>query len=94
MSYMYGKNNYLFTWNLVHPSLKNALICLAAAIPALIFASAVCAPIFLGVEKVSTLELGKVCISIRLDISDELQVLTLSKKFQELRLIDNLLTLY
>ena len=42
---------YLFTWNLVSPSLKKALICLAAAIPALMLASAVCAPIFLGVEK-------------------------------------------
>ena len=42
---------YLLTWNLVSPSLKKALICLAAAIPALMFASAVCAPIFFGVEK-------------------------------------------
>lgn len=42
---------YLFTWNLVHPSLKNAFICFAAAMPALMFASAVCAPIFFGVEK-------------------------------------------
>ena len=32
---------YLFTWNLVSPSLKKALICLAAAIPALMLASAV-----------------------------------------------------
>jgi len=32
---------YLFTWNLVQPSLKKALICLAAAIPALMLASAV-----------------------------------------------------
>lgn len=32
---------YLFTWNLVSPSLKKALICFAAAIPALILASAV-----------------------------------------------------
>jgi len=32
---------YLFTWNFVSPSLKKALICLAAAIPALILASAV-----------------------------------------------------
>ena len=32
---------YLFTWNLVSPPLKKALICLAAAIPALILASAV-----------------------------------------------------
>ena len=42
---------YLLTWNFVSPSLKNALICLAAAMPALMLASAVCAPIFLGVEK-------------------------------------------
>lgn len=32
---------YLLTWNLVSPSLKKALICLAAAIPALMLASAV-----------------------------------------------------
>ncbi len=42
---------YLLTWNLVSPSLKKALICFAAAMPALMFASAVCAPIFFGVEK-------------------------------------------
>lgn len=42
---------YLLTWNLVSPSLKKAFICFAAAIPALMFASAVCAPIFFGVEK-------------------------------------------
>ena len=42
---------YLLTWNFVSPSLKKALICLAAAMPALMLASAVCAPIFLGVEK-------------------------------------------
>ena len=42
---------YLFTWNFVSPSLKKALICLAAAIPALMLASAVWAPIFFGVEK-------------------------------------------
>ena len=42
---------YLFTWNFVSPSLKKALICLAAAMPALVLASAVCAPIFFGVEK-------------------------------------------
>lgn len=46
-----GKKYYLLTWNLVHPSAKKAFICLAAAIPALMFASAVCAPIFLGVLK-------------------------------------------
>ncbi len=42
---------YLFTWKRVSPSLKKALICLMAAMPALMLASAVCAPIFLGVEK-------------------------------------------
>ena len=36
-----GEFDYLFTWNLVSPSLKKALICLAAAIPALMLASAV-----------------------------------------------------
>ena len=34
-------DGYLLTWNFVSPSLKNALICFAAAIPALMFASAV-----------------------------------------------------
>lgn len=43
--------SYLFTWNFVIPSLKYAFICLAAAMPALVLASAVCAPIFFGVEK-------------------------------------------
>ena len=46
-----GMSGYLFTWNLVQPSLKKALICLAAAMPALVLASAVWAPIFLGVLK-------------------------------------------
>ena len=43
--------NYLFTWKRVSPSLKKALIWRAAAMPALVLASAVCAPIFFGVEK-------------------------------------------
>ena len=43
--------HYLFTWNLVTPSWIYATICRAAAIPALTLASAVCAPIFLGVVK-------------------------------------------
>ena len=42
---------YLFTWNFVQPSAKYALICFAAARPALVLAYAVCDPIFLGVEK-------------------------------------------
>ena len=37
----YSANSYLLSWNLVHPSLKKATICLAAASPALILASAV-----------------------------------------------------
>ncbi len=42
---------YLFTWKRVSPSLKKAFIWRAAAMPALVLASAVCAPIFFGVEK-------------------------------------------
>ena len=42
---------YLFTWNLVQPVAKKLLIWLAAAIPALMLASSVWAPIFLGVAK-------------------------------------------
>ena len=42
---------HLFTRNFSHPSFRKPTICLAAAIPALILASAVCAPIFFGVEK-------------------------------------------
>ena len=49
--WFYFCHYYLFTWNLVHPSLKYAFIWTAAAIPAFILASAVCAPIFLGVLK-------------------------------------------
>ena len=37
----YSANSYLLSWNLVHPSLKKATICLAAASPALMLASAV-----------------------------------------------------
>lgn len=43
--------SYLFTWNLVTPFLMKSTIWLAAARPALMLASAVSAPIFLGVEK-------------------------------------------
>ena len=43
--------SYLFTWNLVQPVAKKLLIWLAAAIPALMLASSVWAPIFLGVAK-------------------------------------------
>ena len=43
--------NYLFTRNFSHPSLMKPTIWCAAAMPALMLASAVCAPIFLGVEK-------------------------------------------
>lgn len=46
-----GTSVYLFTWNFVMPSLMKPTICFAAAMPALVFASAVCAPIFFGVEK-------------------------------------------
>lgn len=42
---------YLLTWNLVQPVAKKLLIWLAAAIPALMLASSVWAPIFLGVAK-------------------------------------------
>ena len=42
---------YLFTLNFSQPSFRKPTICLAAAIPALIFASAVWAPIFFGVAK-------------------------------------------
>ena len=45
------ESNYLFTRNFSQPSFRKPTICLAAAIPALILASAVCAPIFFGVEK-------------------------------------------
>ena len=43
--------DYLFTLNFSQPSFRKPTICLAAAIPAFIFASAVWAPIFFGVEK-------------------------------------------
>lgn len=43
--------SYLFTWNLVTPFLMKSTIWLAAAKPAFKFASAVWAPIFLGVAK-------------------------------------------
>lgn len=43
--------DYLFTLNFSLPFLMKSTICLAAAIPALVLASVVCAPIFLGVEK-------------------------------------------
>ncbi len=43
--------DYLFTLNFSLPLLMKSTICLAAAIPALVLASVVCAPIFLGVEK-------------------------------------------
>ena len=39
--FQYSANSYLLSWNLVHPSLKKATICLAAASPALMLASAV-----------------------------------------------------
>lgn len=42
---------YLLTWNVLSPVSKNFAICFAAASPALMFASAVSAPIFLGVAK-------------------------------------------
>ena len=41
----------VFTRNFSQPSFRKPTICLAAAIPALILASAVWAPIFFGVEK-------------------------------------------
>ena len=50
----YGAKNlahYLFTWKRVLPFWMKSTICLAAAMPALMFASAVCAPIFFGVAK-------------------------------------------
>lgn len=45
------RESYLFTWNLVTPFLMKSTIWWAAARPALMLASAVSAPIFLGVEK-------------------------------------------
>jgi len=43
--------NYLFTLKRISPFSKKSTICLAAAIPALLLASEVWAPIFLGVKK-------------------------------------------
>ena len=43
--------NYLFTWKRLLPVLKKSAIWLAAAKPALMLASSVWAPIFLGVAK-------------------------------------------
>ena len=43
--------DYLFTLNFSLPFLMKSTICFAAAMPALVLASVVCAPIFLGVEK-------------------------------------------
>ena len=43
--------SHLFTWKRLLPVWKKSTICLAAAIPALTLASAVCAPIFFGVAK-------------------------------------------
>ena len=42
---------YLLTWNFLLPVLKKSALWLAAAIPALMLASSVWAPIFLGVAK-------------------------------------------
>ena len=50
LSILCDVSDYLLTWNLFHPSRRYATVCSAAATPALKFASAVCAPIFLGVK--------------------------------------------
>ena len=47
--WLYSYHNYLFTWNLRSPVAKKLIIWRAAATPAFILASAVWAPIFLGV---------------------------------------------
>lgn len=41
---------YLLTWKVQSFLVKKSTICLAAAKPALLFASEVCAPIFFGVK--------------------------------------------
>ena len=48
--YIWQINYYLFTWNLFQPSFRYATTCSAAAMPALMLASNVWAPIFLGVK--------------------------------------------
>lgn len=49
----YGVNRrrYLLTWKVRSPFSRKSTICRAAAMPALMFASSVCAPIFLAVKR-------------------------------------------
>ena len=51
--------------------------------------SSLCAHLFRGRE-VSAFELEEISIGIRLDVSDELQVLTLGQQFEQFWLIDDL----
>ena len=74
------------------PSFRNAMVCSAAATPALKLASAVCAPIFLGVKNYAGGEfLFELLGTIRLDVRNIAKVGTLFERLDESLFVNNFL---